>query len=103
MVKRCGRSLSLILTVLTFWPSSVEGQAHQQGTIDTHSTTQVVVCQPADGRQHISTDALRINADMTTVGRAEVRLAVGVITRYLSEQAVFWIRSLIASQPHVEE
>ena len=118
MIGRCGRSLSLILTVLTLWPTSVEGQGQQQGRIEPPKAIHLAVCQPADGQQHISTVALQtpaeqidrtqparhpLAADVTTVGRAEVRLAVGVITRYLAEQAVFWIRNLIASQPPVEE
>jgi hypothetical protein len=118
MVGRCGRSLSLILTILTLWPSGVEGQGQQQGQVDSQGTSHLALCLQADGDQHVSAAALRTQAaqiernrparfpltdDVATVGRAEVRLAVRVITRYVTEQAVGWVHSLIASQPRVEE
>jgi len=100
MVRRCGRSLSLILTVLTLWPTSVEGQRQQPIQIESQAASHLAVCLPIERTQPARHP---LAADVTTVGRADVRLAVGVITRYLTEQAIFWIRSLIAGQSDAEE
>jgi hypothetical protein len=87
MVGKCGRSLSLILSVLTLWPTGVEGRAQQPEpvTIEHH----VCVVSPIAAHE--------------TVDTAEVRMAIGIITRYVAEQTTFWVRSLITSQTRFEE
>jgi hypothetical protein len=93
MVGKCGRSLSLILSVLTLWPTGVEGRAQQQEpvTIEHH----VCVVSPLEADETVDT--------VDTVDTEEVRMAISIITRYVAEQTTFWVRSLITSQTCFEE